>query len=78
MNVTNFRDYLKNGNYEIKVYNNYIYLKNYLMVDTINEQKVIINFSNFKTVISGNCFVIIKMVDNEILIKGDLYKIEFI
>ena len=78
MNLTSFRNYLKNSNYEIKVYDNFIYLKNYLMVDTINEKMVVINFSNFKTIIDGNHFVIIKMVDNEILIKGDLYKIEFI
>ena len=70
--------YLKDDNFKLKIYNNHLYIDNYINIDTLNDNKIALKCSKFIIVIEGTDFVIKKLIDKEILLTGEISNIKFI
>lgn len=70
-------NYLQKQSYNINISNNSIYINNYSRIDTINEQKLIIIIDNLKINITGNEFKAIRLLNKEVLFKGNIESINF-
>ena len=74
--IDNIKNYLYDKKYFINVFDNYIHVFNYLKMEDFNSQNIIFKMPEFKLIIKGNNFLITKMLQNEILIKGDFLSLE--
>lgn len=74
----NLNTYLNDDNFKLKIYNNSIYIDNYINIETLNETKITLKCSKSIIIIEGNDFVIKKLIDKEILFTGDISNIKFI
>ena len=71
------KNYLMPDSYNINFFHEKIYITNYKEIDCISEKLLIIKFASFNLKIIGNFFTIIKLLDTEILFKGQVEKVEF-
>lgn len=74
----NIKEYLKDTSFKIKINNNTTYIDNYISIDTLNDNLIILTFNTFKLKIEGNNFIIKKLVDQELLFTGYISNINFI
>ena len=74
----NIKDYIEDSSFKINIKNNRIYIDNYISIDTLNEDLIILTFNNFILKIEGNNFIIKKLVDQELLFSGYITNIKFI
>ena len=73
MNIlNNIRNELKNEKFKIIIYNNKVNIINYNKIIELNEKNIKIDNIN----IVGENLSIIKMVDDEILISGNINRVE--
>ena len=63
-------NYLENHSYNINISCRGIYINNFKMIDTITNNRIIIFLEEFKLIIMGNDFSVLKLLDNEILFNG--------
>lgn len=76
MNIkNNLINFLYDKNYFISIYEDYIYVYNYIELINIGSEKIEFKVNDFKLVIIGEKLVLTKMLKNEVLIKGKLMKI---
>ena len=78
MNVDNLVKYLKDEEYLISFMDNKIHIFNYKEINKLSEDSVIINFKNKKLKILGKNFILSKMQKKELLIIGEVLKVEFV
>ena len=71
-----FRNYLRNEEYYIIIYSNYIYIYNYDEIYSFNDKYICIKLRNMKINISGSSLLITKLENIELLIKGNINKVE--
>lgn len=71
------KNYLIPESHNINFFKDNIYITNYKEIDCISEKMLIIKFVTFNLKITGNSFTIIKLLDHEILFKGQVEKAEF-
>lgn len=69
-------DYVKEDNFELRFDNNYISVINYSTVNYMEDEKISIEYKDGKILIKGKKLVVSKLLDNEILIKGNFNTIE--
>lgn len=69
---------INKDNYEIIIKNNYIYIKNYLNINSVSNNNILINLKNIKLSIKGNDLVIVKLDKFDLLINGIIKGIDFI
>ncbi len=74
----NLKNYFKDQNYVINLYEDYFHIYNYSMINQLSDEQVVITIKNFKLVIKGKNFLVNKMLDQEILIKGQVTDLRFI
>ena len=74
----NLRNYFFDDNYVINIYEGYFHICNYTKVNHLSDKEVVISINNFKINIKGKDFLVSKMLDNEILIKGSITDMRFI
>lgn len=74
----NLINFLYDKEYYIAIYEEYIYVFNYQLLDLLTNELIILVIKNFKLEIHGNNLFITKMLPNEILIKGNVDKVGFI
>lgn len=70
--------FLKNNSYNINISKNNLYINNYNKIDTISDKYISIYIEDIKLIIKGINFKVIKMLDKEILINGQIESIEII
>lgn len=70
-------DYIKEDSFELRVNNEYISIINYTSILFMDEDKISISYQDGSILISGDHLVVVKMLDKELLIKGNFLKIEF-
>jgi len=70
-------DYIKEDAFEMHIDSGYISVVNYLHIYSMEEDSVRFSYSGGNVIIKGNRLVVVKLLDNEILIKGDFTNIEF-
>lgn len=77
MNIKDImNDILRKKEYYITLYDNYIYIYNYVDIQMYTDKSIKIQFNTFNLLLFGNNLKIIKFIDHEMLIKGDIIKIE--
>jgi len=73
----NIKNYILEKDFKIILSNNYIDIINYLDIISIDDKNITIK-SDKNISIKGNNLSVSKLLDNEILIIGDIEKIELI
>lgn len=68
----NLINFLYDKEYFINIYDNFIYVFNYLELIGLNNKKIVLKFNNFNIEIKGNDLFVVKMNKNELLIKGKI------
>ena len=76
--LKNIRSYLYDQNYVVNIYDNHIYLFNYIELIKLSDTILKIRFAEFSLEVSGNSFMIYKMTNKEMLIKGSIDNVRFI
>lgn len=71
------RNELLKQEYYICIYQEYIYIFNYLKIERFDSSSIIISFSNFKINCIGTNLLIKKFDKKEILIKGKITSIVY-
>lgn len=78
MNIsTGIKSYILEKDTKIIILNNKINVVNYIDIGHFDSNKIVIKLKDKNIIIKGNELVISKLLDDEILITGDLYNIEF-
>lgn len=77
MLLKNISTYLKNDSYNINISKNELYINNYTNIDNISEKNITLLIENFKLIINGQDFKVLKMQNNEILFNGSIESITY-
>lgn len=72
----NVRNYIGENKFRLVIYNDKIDIINYIDIDEINNNKIIVK-SDKKIIIEGKNLKINKLVSNEALINGEISNIFF-
>lgn len=70
-------DYIKEDEFEIKIDSKYINIINFIDIPFMEEEKIKINYKEGSILIKGKDLTVLKLLDKEILIKGNFSNIEF-
>lgn len=73
----NLKNFLYDLNNFITIYENTLHVFNYSKLEKLSEKEIIININNKIVNISGHDLKIKQMTKQEILIKGNIVKVEF-
>ncbi len=73
----NLINFLYDKKYFITIYDNYVYVFNYLELVLLTDNKIILKMDAFNVCITGHSLFITKMLPKEILIKGKISNIGF-
>lgn len=74
--LDNLRNYINDNNWRINIYNKKINIVNYIDIITLEDTRISIKYQNGILVIKGEGLSVNKMLDNEILITGDIKTLE--
>lgn len=69
-------DYIKEDSFELRMDNNYICIINYLDVSYMEEEKISVSYDYGSILIKGKNLTVIKLLEHEMLIKGEFLSIE--
>lgn len=75
--VNGISSYILETDTKITIINNKINIMNYIDIGHFDSNKIIVKLKNKNIIIKGIDLVVSKLLDNEILITGDLCDIEF-
>mgnify|MGYP003306946488 CR=1 FL=1 len=76
MRVFDYLDrYLVDDEYKITLTNNYLNIINYLEIMDFSNKEITIKHAHGLTIIKGNNLVVSKMMNDELLIKGEIKSI---
>ena len=75
--VNNIKEFLYNKQYFINFYENYIHLYNFQEIESISSGEIKVKFAQFRMIITGLNFVVARLENNEMLIKGKINKAEY-
>lgn len=76
--LNNLKNYLYDQNYVVNIYDDYLYVFNYAELLKLNDTNVKIKFKDFEIDVLGANFLIHKMTNKEMLIKGSIDNVRFI
>ena len=68
---------LAKKDYYICLYDNYLYLYNYLEIISFNNDLIIVKLSNNRVKIKGSSLFIKKMHQHELLIEGNIVSVSY-
>ncbi len=74
--INKIRSYFLEDELEIKVYKNKVNVINYKNIGHFDSNKVMIYYEKGHLVVSGNNLVVSRLVQDEVLIVGDIKNIE--
>ena len=70
------KNYLRGEDYYIILYSNFIYIYNYKEIIKFTDNFISLKLENMKVNIFGNDLLITKLESRELLIKGNILKVE--
>lgn len=76
--LNNLKNYLYDQNYIVNVYDNYLYLFNYNELIRLTDTNLKIKFATFDIDVEGKNFLVYKMTNKELLVKGEVSNVRFI
>ncbi len=74
--VSKFRTYLLEDVFSINILNGKVNIKNYNTIGQIDSNKIVIFYDDGTVTISGRNLTLLKMLDDELLISGNISNIE--
>lgn len=74
--INKFRNYILENDFEIKVYKDKVNIVNYVNIDGIENDKIVIRYTEGLVIIKGNNLVINKLFNDEVLISGKISQVE--
>lgn len=75
--INSLRSYILEEEFKITILNNKVNIVNYTNIGLIDTNMVVIYYSDGKVTIKGNNLVVSRLMNDEILISGDINSIEF-
>lgn len=75
--LKDLRNYILENKFEINIYENNIDIVNYKEIDHFDDNIIIIRFEKGIITVKGNNLIITKLLEDEILINGEIRNIEF-
>lgn len=70
-------DYMREDSFEVRIEDGYVCVMNYTDIHYMEEEKISLAYSSGTLLIQGKKLVVVKLLDNEILIKGNFSNLEF-
>lgn len=70
------KNYIEDNEFHFDIFLNRIHIINYTKILSLSDTRIIISFLDKKVTFTGNKLSLIKMLDDELLIKGNLQKVE--
>lgn len=71
-------NYINDNNFKLSLYKNKLNIVNYKKLLSLEENYISVLLEKKKLIIKGNNLLLIKILDNELLIKGNIKSIEVI
>lgn len=71
-------NYINDNNFKLSLYNNKLNIVNYKKLLSLEENYISILLEKKKLIIKGSNLFLIKILDNELLIKGNIKSIEVV
>ena len=69
-------NFIKDNDFQTTIYNNKIHIKNYTRIISLEKNYISLYASNKKLIMKGNNLKLNKILDDEILILGEITAIE--
>ena len=73
----NLRNYILESDFKIIYLTNKLDIVNYNDISHFDSNKIIINYKDGSVLITGKNLVVSKLLSDELLIEGSIYKLEF-
>ena len=73
----NLRNYILDNQFKIILFKDKVNVVNYLQIDSFDDTKIIIRYKEGVLLVCGNNLIISKLLEEELLISGDILKVEF-
>ncbi len=74
--LNKLKDYINGDSFKINIYKNKINVVNYLDIITLEESRISLKYQQGMIIIKGNNLSVNKLLDNEILITGEIKSVE--
>lgn len=74
--ISKFRTYLLEDEFSINILNGRVDIKNYNTIGQIDSNKMVIFYDEGTVTINGKNLTLLKMLDDELLISGNIINIE--
>ena len=71
------REYVSPNDLEIHIYKSGIYVVNYKLISSFNDNRIVIEVDNNKLYINGNKLIISRLKKDELFISGNINSINF-
>ena len=71
-------EYVKDEEFRFTVYNDRVHFINFLKINTLNSDYVLIESPDRKISVKGKNLILNRLLEREVLIIGDIYNIEVI
>lgn len=71
------KNYIANDEFNITIADNIINVNNYIELNYMEDEKISLTHKKGKLLIKGKNLVVKKLLDNEILIVGDILELDF-
>ena len=71
------KNYIANDEFNITIADNIINVNNYMELNYMEDEKISLTHKKGKLLIKGKNLVVKKLLDNEILIVGDILELDF-
>lgn len=70
------KNYIEDNEFHFDIFIDHIYITNYEKILSLNDTKIVFLAKNKKITLIGNKLSLIKMLDDDLLIQGNLSKVE--
>lgn len=74
--LNRLKDYINEDSFKINIYKNKINIVNYLDIITLEDNRISLKYQEGMIIIKGNNLSVNKLLDNEILITGEIKSVE--
>lgn len=74
--VSKFRTYLLEDEFSVNILNGRVNIKNYNTIGQIDSNKMVVFYEGGTVTINGRNLTLLKMLDDELLISGNISNIE--
>ena len=72
----NLRNYVKEDKYKINIMNDYVDVLNYQKILVFDDNNIVVELDKKTLTIKGTSLIINKLMNNELLIKGNICLVE--